>query len=359
MSDDSHHRRYESDDLHHRRYESDTKAIYNQQVRSSDTTDLDHSGRASDGQISLAHFNGGQSGSGTSPGTDPLRNRQIGSGPRHSFRNSLSDSEVLELQLEGMATQLSKVNTDWGHFNVDAPRNKAWAFSPTLDMLLQEDLHSTNRAVQALLFEMRHSNRAFGLRRLYSRNRGKTILFTIVLCLGLLAMDIFWRRDMVWDTFNEKKCRCFVDGPAWWVLLFIASFLLLGQPGYVRRLLWSLFLGPLWGALHVYLIDPYLASLGSEGKLLQLYNQDQDDYRRKIYTPVQLAQGGRMCHYCGALKKQTLRCSQCRVAYYCNKTCQQKAWLKHRKFCLMNVDVPISFLKDLVAATDHTRPART
>ncbi|XP_068595721.1 histone-lysine N-methyltransferase SMYD3 [Brachionichthys hirsutus] len=41
----------------------------------------------------------------------------------------------------------------------------------------------------------------------------------------------------------------------------------------------------------------------------------------------------RVCHRCFTRNKNLLRCSQCKMAYYCNTTCQRGAWPVHKREC--------------------------
>lgn len=37
------------------------------------------------------------------------------------------------------------------------------------------------------------------------------------------------------------------------------------------------------------------------------------------------------CSFC--LQKTAYKCAHCELAYYCDETCQKRAWPKHRSFC--------------------------
>ena len=39
------------------------------------------------------------------------------------------------------------------------------------------------------------------------------------------------------------------------------------------------------------------------------------------------------CRYCLQCDVKTMRCFECKTAYYCSKECQQSDWHKHRKVC--------------------------
>ncbi|KAM8894816.1 histone-lysine N-methyltransferase SMYD3 isoform 1-T1 [Spinachia spinachia] len=40
-----------------------------------------------------------------------------------------------------------------------------------------------------------------------------------------------------------------------------------------------------------------------------------------------------VCHYCFSRRENLLRCSQCKMARYCNITCQKRAWSGHKREC--------------------------
>uniref|UniRef100_A0A1A8MCJ2 [histone H3]-lysine(4) N-trimethyltransferase n=1 Tax=Nothobranchius pienaari TaxID=704102 RepID=A0A1A8MCJ2_9TELE len=40
-----------------------------------------------------------------------------------------------------------------------------------------------------------------------------------------------------------------------------------------------------------------------------------------------------VCHHCFSRRETLLRCSQCKMARYCNATCQKQAWSGHKREC--------------------------
>ncbi|KAK5873796.1 hypothetical protein PBY51_018802 [Eleginops maclovinus] len=40
-----------------------------------------------------------------------------------------------------------------------------------------------------------------------------------------------------------------------------------------------------------------------------------------------------VCHHCFSRQETLLRCSQCKMARYCNTTCQKQAWIGHKREC--------------------------
>lgn len=42
----------------------------------------------------------------------------------------------------------------------------------------------------------------------------------------------------------------------------------------------------------------------------------------------------RVCAWCTSYSSPTLRCSLCKLVYYCDKQCQKLHWKKHKKVCL-------------------------
>ncbi|XP_041837631.1 histone-lysine N-methyltransferase SMYD3 [Melanotaenia boesemani] len=48
---------------------------------------------------------------------------------------------------------------------------------------------------------------------------------------------------------------------------------------------------------------------------------------------VSSKQAREVCHYCFTRCKNLSRCSQCKMARYCNTTCQKKAWSNHKREC--------------------------
>ncbi|XP_067844728.1 histone-lysine N-methyltransferase SMYD3 isoform X1 [Heptranchias perlo] len=50
------------------------------------------------------------------------------------------------------------------------------------------------------------------------------------------------------------------------------------------------------------------------------------------YIPSKKARGS-VCDYCLSRKEPLLRCSQCKMARYCNATCQKLAWADHKREC--------------------------
>ncbi|XP_029284610.1 histone-lysine N-methyltransferase SMYD3 isoform X2 [Cottoperca gobio] len=40
-----------------------------------------------------------------------------------------------------------------------------------------------------------------------------------------------------------------------------------------------------------------------------------------------------VCHHCFTRCETLLRCSQCKMARYCNITCQKRAWIGHKREC--------------------------
>ncbi|XP_068176097.1 histone-lysine N-methyltransferase SMYD3 isoform X2 [Antennarius striatus] len=42
---------------------------------------------------------------------------------------------------------------------------------------------------------------------------------------------------------------------------------------------------------------------------------------------------GDVCHHCFRRRENLLRCSQCKMAHYCNATCQRGAWSVHKREC--------------------------
>ncbi|XP_067901519.1 histone-lysine N-methyltransferase SMYD3 isoform X1 [Heterodontus francisci] len=57
-------------------------------------------------------------------------------------------------------------------------------------------------------------------------------------------------------------------------------------------------------------------------------------YSASPYTciPSKKARGS-VCEYCLSRKESLLRCSQCKMARYCNTTCQKLAWPDHKREC--------------------------
>ena len=43
--------------------------------------------------------------------------------------------------------------------------------------------------------------------------------------------------------------------------------------------------------------------------------------------------GKRMCMWCRNIALDLVRCSQCEVAFYCNRNCQKQDWKRHKKWC--------------------------
>ncbi|XP_074523305.1 histone-lysine N-methyltransferase SMYD3 [Halichoeres trimaculatus] len=44
-------------------------------------------------------------------------------------------------------------------------------------------------------------------------------------------------------------------------------------------------------------------------------------------------QAREVCHHCFTRRETLLRCSQCKLARYCNTTCQKQAWSSHKREC--------------------------
>ncbi|KAI1779876.1 hypothetical protein F4818DRAFT_400933 [Hypoxylon cercidicola] len=46
-----------------------------------------------------------------------------------------------------------------------------------------------------------------------------------------------------------------------------------------------------------------------------------------------------MCLDCGEKKGDLLRCARCKMARYCNSTCQKNDWSTHKKVCQPRAEV--------------------
>ncbi|XP_015263934.1 PREDICTED: histone-lysine N-methyltransferase SMYD3, partial [Gekko japonicus] len=57
------------------------------------------------------------------------------------------------------------------------------------------------------------------------------------------------------------------------------------------------------------------------------------------YTVTKKRLGG-VCEHCLRRKDRLLRCSQCKIARYCNIQCQKEAWQDHKRECkcIKNID---------------------
>eukprot|EP00808_Paulinella_micropora_P003320 g7413.t1 len=225
-----------------------------------------------------------------------------------------------------------KKQAGWGNFDMDAPETRAWQFSPYKDLILQEDPDSDNPAVQALLDILSTSGLHWGSQRVFARH--KCLGYFLVALLASvfpLLFGFFWKS---WFESYAKNpnCRCFAQGPEYWLALVLSLFFLLWKPGYLRHVVLAI-VAWLLSWFHIFGFDAYLAAKGSSEHIIGLYNRHQDKFSLKIYTPMQLQQGGRMCHNCGKLTREPKRCASCRDAFYCSARCQRQAWPKHAKSC--------------------------
>jgi hypothetical protein len=50
------------------------------------------------------------------------------------------------------------------------------------------------------------------------------------------------------------------------------------------------------------------------------------------------------CGWCQQMARDAQKCSRCKSAWYCNETCQFKAWKQHKKHCHAAPDKPDRFL---------------
>uniref|UniRef100_A0A8C2TPG7 [histone H3]-lysine(4) N-trimethyltransferase n=1 Tax=Coturnix japonica TaxID=93934 RepID=A0A8C2TPG7_COTJA len=64
-----------------------------------------------------------------------------------------------------------------------------------------------------------------------------------------------------------------------------------------------------------------------------------------VVTKEQL---GGVCEHCLQRNEHLHRCSQCKVAKYCGKSCQKKAWLDHKRECRCLQNVKPNFPPDSV-----------
>ncbi|XP_054674795.1 histone-lysine N-methyltransferase SMYD3 isoform X2 [Grus americana] len=72
-------------------------------------------------------------------------------------------------------------------------------------------------------------------------------------------------------------------------------------------------------------------------------------YRAEPFTyVVSKEQLGSVCEYCLRRNEHLHRCSQCKVAKYCGKSCQKEAWLDHKQECRCLKSVKPNFPPDSV-----------
>ena len=48
----------------------------------------------------------------------------------------------------------------------------------------------------------------------------------------------------------------------------------------------------------------------------------------------------KICDHCGKTGDSLLKCSQCKISYYCNTVCQKKEWKQHASMCRRSATFP-------------------
>jgi len=174
----------------------------------------------------------------------------------------------------------------WGHFDVNTPEHKEWEFWPIKELIDREDSHSENPGVIEFKRQIRSLRGQWGAERVFERHQLLGII-VIILLLGGIGYGAFIAYTLWVHSFDEKNCFCFLAGPIYYITLVIVAFLLFGQPGYLSRFIWAVFLLPIFGVLHLYIFDPYLSFVGKTQRILNLYNANETDPSKHIFTPQQ------------------------------------------------------------------------
>jgi len=199
----------------------------------------------------------------TSTGISSLQ-RSVSSS-RHKFQDRVGKLSPSEKQM--------MFPKHWGYFDVDAPTSNDWPFTPFQRMLAHPAVERKNPAIDELRDQLRHCVQPFGVQRWWNSNILISVLFAVVALTAFIYACYVMISDFI-DSggVDEFGCRCYTQSALFYVTLFFFAVIMLAKPGYLGRAVWCIFMLPVFGGFHTWLIDPWLAYRGSQERMLRIFN---------------------------------------------------------------------------------------